>query len=356
MSRENAKWLNTNTLIGDTEKRGNAWHYRADLQEGAGNHYAGAIPMDDINKLFAPWEPVSAPLFINVPCSADDDQVSGIDANGQPYRTIELPDRKAITPIGHPESVLGIFSKEGYEIHGYQEWLVKGLANLVDNEVHFSSAGVLMGGGVGWAELTITESQSVADFPFIPHVLAFTSVNGKYATDFRRSVQAVVCDNTLSAAASENGPSLKVKHTKNSKLRLQNARDALKIVLNVAEDFTAEVERLTAWKVTDKEWSKFLDLYVPLKTEDGKEPSKMSVTKVENKRERLTAMYRNDMRCAPWNGNAFGVVQTANTWNHHERATYGDTDRAERNMLSAVNGDTDKETTRVLNALTMATA
>ena len=30
-------WLNENTLIGYTSKRGTAWHYRADLQWGRSN-------------------------------------------------------------------------------------------------------------------------------------------------------------------------------------------------------------------------------------------------------------------------------------------------------------------------------
>ena len=43
MSRETLNWLNTNTLIGFTDKRGNAWHWRAQEQDGASNHYPGPI-------------------------------------------------------------------------------------------------------------------------------------------------------------------------------------------------------------------------------------------------------------------------------------------------------------------------
>ena len=32
MSKESLTWLNTNTLIGFTDKRGNAWHWRAEEQ------------------------------------------------------------------------------------------------------------------------------------------------------------------------------------------------------------------------------------------------------------------------------------------------------------------------------------
>jgi hypothetical protein len=44
MSRETLKYLNTNTLIGNTAHRGTAWHYRAEEQGEESNHYPGPIP------------------------------------------------------------------------------------------------------------------------------------------------------------------------------------------------------------------------------------------------------------------------------------------------------------------------
>jgi hypothetical protein len=54
MSKETIQWLNTQTLIGMTEKRGNAWHYRAEEQGDEPNHYPLAIPVEDVKRrLFA---------------------------------------------------------------------------------------------------------------------------------------------------------------------------------------------------------------------------------------------------------------------------------------------------------------
>lgn len=340
MSRETALWLNQMTLIGDTDKRGTAWHYRADLQDGTGNHFPGAIPTDRISELFAPWEPVESPLYVEIP-----------EGSGN---YIQVDGRKAITPIGHPESILGVFSSD-FQIHGYDEWLHKGLSNLVDGDVHFSSAGLLMNGAVAWCELSISETQTVADFEFKPHVLAYTSVNGKYATTFGRKVQAVVCDNTLSVAAAEKGDTVKVKHSKYSRMALQSARDTLGIIVGTAEAFTAEIEALAALKVNDAAFGKVVDTLIPLDTETM---TKMAATKAEAKRDRIWAMYRNDARCAPWSGTAFGVVQTFNTWSHHEKEIRSSKGvkgiRAERNMVSAIDGTIDKETANVMNALTLA--
>lgn len=339
MSRETKQWLNTMTLIGDTERRGTAWHYRADLQDGTGNHFPGAIPVDTIDGLFSPWEPVESPLYVEVPEGS--------------LNYIQVDGRKAVTPVGHPESILGVFSSS-FTIHGYQEWLREGLSNLVDGDVHFSSAGLLSGGAVAWCELSISETQTAADFEFKPHLLAFTSVNGKFATTFGRKIQAVVCDNTLDAAASDGKNStVKVKHSKYSGMKLQSARDALGIIVGTGDAMVAEIEALAAQKVTDAQFANVLATMIPM---DEDTMAKMALTKAEAKRERIAAMYRNDMRCAPWSGTAFGVLQTFNTWSHHEKPTRSDTIRAERNMLSAIDGTLTDETAQVMNALALATA
>lgn len=50
MSAETIDWLNTNTLIGATDERGNAWHYRAVRDGEESNHYPGAIPVEEASR------------------------------------------------------------------------------------------------------------------------------------------------------------------------------------------------------------------------------------------------------------------------------------------------------------------
>ena len=72
MSKETMEWLNSNILVGFTAERGNAWHYRADLQGSEPNHYEGAIPTDDILRRLFAWSAVSAPVFVRVPATLTD--------------------------------------------------------------------------------------------------------------------------------------------------------------------------------------------------------------------------------------------------------------------------------------------
>lgn len=55
MSRETLNWLNTNTLIGFTDKLGHAWHWRAQEQDGTSNHYPGPIPVTDVQDRVFGW-------------------------------------------------------------------------------------------------------------------------------------------------------------------------------------------------------------------------------------------------------------------------------------------------------------
>ena len=71
MSRETMKWLNSNTLIGYTSKRGSAWHYRADLQSAEPNHYPGPVPVEDVRRRLFGWEAESREVYVRKPGTDD---------------------------------------------------------------------------------------------------------------------------------------------------------------------------------------------------------------------------------------------------------------------------------------------
>src|SRR5688572_23423298 len=60
MSKETLQWLNENTLIGFTEKRGKAWHYR----QGNDNHYVGGIPVEDARSRLFDWHAMEQPIHV----------------------------------------------------------------------------------------------------------------------------------------------------------------------------------------------------------------------------------------------------------------------------------------------------
>lgn len=331
MSKETLSYLNSNTLIGQTDKRGNAWHYRAEEQGTESNHYTGSIPIEDVRRRLFGWKAVEGQLT-----------ATALTPDG--VMVVTDTTRKAIMR-GDTGDILGIF-KNGYKIHDYSDWLITNVESILDADLQIGSAGLLRNGAVGWVQIEMEETLNVKGVEFRPFLTAATSLDGSLATTYQTGAQVVVCDNTLSAAlGSKDSDRVKIRHSAKSLGKINDVREALNIVYAVADNFTAQVEALTAQVVTDKQWDEFTKALTFTKTE-----SKTGATLAANKIGELNRLWNSDLRVAPWAGTAFGVVQAVNTYTHHI-ATVRNMSRVERNMERSVIGAVDaldRETLRVL--------
>lgn len=329
MSEETATWLNTMTLIGFTEQRGHAWHYRAADQVDEPNHYPGPVPVADVRRRLFGWKVVEGDVT-STGVTMDADGVGTFTVSDANRKTMLRPPG-ALGPDDQG-AVLGIF-KAGYQGHDYQEWLLEQVATILDDELAIGSAGLLKGGAVAWVSVEVPDSITTPEgVEFRPQLLATTSFDGSLATTFKRVVQNVVCDNTHAVAMAEAGQRVKVRHSRYSKLRLVHAREALALVHTIADDFAAEVSRLTAVHVSEEDWARFLEEIAPVPPDSGR-----GRTIAMSRREGLTRLWNHDTRVAPWKGTAWGAVQAVSTYTHHDGVIRG-MGRAERNMLRAVEG------------------
>lgn len=352
MSQETQEWLEKNILIGFTENRGNAWWYRGvNRPDGTPNHYVGAVPIADVEEKLFSWEPVEVAVYTDsIPVD--------MGPYGMQTRKILDPTRKAIVPSDDDTNRFGNFS-QGYQAHGPKEWLVSNVADLIgaENELQISSAGQINNRAIVWVELSVPETFHTPEgIDFRPNLLACTSFNGTVATTYKRTSTLVVCDNTFRMALGEEGQAYKRRHTSrsNSVAEQDKAREQLGLLYASAADMEAELARLCEWEISDVQFKEVLRLS-SLDSKTGKAPeSKRGATVSERKVAELEALYRNDPRVAPWAGTAFGVCQAFNTHYHHVRAAYAGTDRAERNMLGAIRGETDKVDTETLAWLRQA--
>lgn len=343
MSQETAQWLNTQTLIGYTDKRGNAWHYRESAQGAEPNHYADAIPVADVHRRLFHWAHAEG-------------SVSTEYLGGDGFATITDTTRKAIIrPAGTfgPDDqgeILGLF-KSGYQVHPFGEWLVENVATILDADLHIGSAGLLKGGAVAWVQVELSDTISTPEgVDFRPFLTAATSVDGSLSSTYQTGAQVVVCDNTLAAALGERSDRVKIRHSRNSLGRIGEVREALGIVHDAADTFTQAVADLCATEVTERQWRAFVDAHAPL-PEAGKAKTTRALTLAENKRDALNTLWRSDLRVSPWAGTAFGVVQAVNTYTHHVQTVKG-ASRAERNALNTVQGKwaaLDTDTLSTLN-------
>lgn len=329
MSKETYEWLNKYCLIGYTQQRGTAWHYRKDSQSDEANHYEGAIPVEDVIRRLYSWEAQEAPVYIKW---------------NDTYRMES--DRKAIVRSDNGD-VLGMF-KDSYAIHQYKSWLIESVSHLLDDDLNIGSAGILKNGAISFVSVEMPESIKVLDgFSVRPMLLATTSHNGSISTTYKQVSTRVECDNLLARALGENTESFRARHSKNSNFRLQSVRDALGFVHRMTDDIVAEVTKYANIKVSDREWEAIVNRLMPINTDPN--VAKQAVSRVENKQERIKELYRNDPRVAPFNGTALGVIQAFNTFNQH--LVGKDDNRVERNMMNALTGKVESTDRMVMEAI-----
>jgi phage/plasmid-like protein (TIGR03299 family) len=334
MSKETQTWLNQNVLVGMTDVRGTAWHYKASEQGEEPNHYAGAIPIEDVKRRLFSWKALEVPMWIDIPSDV-------IDTEQQ----IEVPNRKAIVRDDTYE-VLGVHS-DSYASHQYDEWLLKSVANIIDDDLVIGSAGLLKNGAIAWVQVEMPQNSKVADVEFRPNLLATTSFDGSISTTYKRTVTIVVCDNTRSIALREDSEQIKIRHTANSSLRLNNARNALHIVHQLEDDFGKEIAQLLNTPFNDQQFEKFLTTLISVKDTE----SKQAVTRADNLKAEFLTLWREDERVAPWRGSAFGVMQAVNTHRQHLRPTRKGNMLVERTMLESLNGKLQTLDSKALKTL-----
>lgn len=341
MSYETQEWLNTYQLIGFTDPawgRGNAWHNNPLLREQLGledNHYANAIPVEDVLRRLYFWEAVEAPVYVKLP-----------NADGT-ERFVSDPERKAIVR-DDDGTVFNVF-KSGYQVHSYKKWLIDTVANLVDDSnLAIGTAGILRNGAKSYVTVELPETvKTPSGFNVRPHLLACTSHDGTLATTYKLVATIVVCDNTLAGALGENTAQHKVRHSKNSIGRLQNVRDALGIVHEFSDDLINEIERLSCQVVTDNEFQAIIEHLVPVTSDLDARPQVKA--RAQNKRELLRHIYETDSRAKEWKGTALGVFQAWNTYNHWYAGA--DKNRSERNALNAIVGKAEANDRQILNVI-----
>jgi phage/plasmid-like protein (TIGR03299 family) len=343
MSRETLNWLNENTLIGFTEKRGKAWHWR----EGADNHYVGPIPVDDVRKRLFDWHAEEHPVLVGHAVTPADDQQRG---------SVVLPDGliPGFKAWVHPKTgeVLGVH-KVTRALHQYDEWLLDTFEDIVGDDLQVGSAGLLQGGRVAWVQVEAPETVETPEgVTFRPFILGRSSMDGSVATTFSRSVTNTVCDNTMAIAATEHGGQrITFRASGNNDLKLKEAKEALGLVQRAADDFTRQVATLTATYFSSGSFRKLLMLEVPgEKPQMGGAREWAQWARVQRRREYIYDLYRFDARVAPWKGTAFGAWQAFNTFDQHERKIRS-ANRVERNQLQLVRGQQDRADASLLQKI-----
>lgn len=353
MTAESMTDLNRLTLIGMVEERGAAWHRRDDLQGDEDNHYQRFIPVEDVKRRLFNWDPMTVPVGYLVPC--DVDKADFIRSDGQPVRVVESQQGRVGVLREDNDYDMGVFM-DGVVHPPYQDTLIREAEMLTGTELGITSAGLLAKGSRAWVEFSLPETlhDPKSGLGYRPNLVCATSMDGSLAHTKARTINATVCDNTLTwnlLEARASGALVKRKHTALSLDDLQEERQALAIINETAEEFERELHALIEREITKPQVIQVLDIIMPLPEDEGR-----AMTMAQNKRDQWMSVYTKDPMVAQWEGTAFGVFQTFNTIDHWYAHTRGETTRSERNTWRALNGKRAQADREVVKALELALA
>jgi phage/plasmid-like protein (TIGR03299 family) len=354
MSKESYSWLAENVRAGFTEER-EPWWAPAARREGSTPHlYPGAVPMEEVEKLLAGWSPYESGLF-----DVTGEAQTFYDADMKPVRAILA---ETVSPVRSHKLIKTDDTHEQLAVvgidratHSYRDWLVGTVTECVGDEAQVSSAGLLKNRAQAWVQIERPETAVGPDgILFSPHVTLSTSLDSSLSSQINQNTKMVICDNTLEIA---RGQGLAFRHTKNSGQKLGDYRSVMSAIMRGESDFRAELDRQLKVEVSDTDFSRFLESFVPIHDDDH--PAKK--TRSERKRREITELYKSDPRVLPWKGTEFGVVQAVNTWQQHlsqltNKTGYemDDTNlRAMRNYAEDLRGNQgrDMETVKLLEAV-----
>jgi phage/plasmid-like protein (TIGR03299 family) len=332
LTDQDVAFLNQFALIGFTDQRGFAWHYDETLQGAESNHYPGAIPVEDVLRRLFAWHAVEVEQTY--------------DFKGQRL----VAPKKAFIADDNGQYFNDFKSAV---IHQYDEWLVNKVAALLNGGtgLGIASAALIKNRAAAFVQIQLPETISTTvGFDFRPLLGAHTALDGSLASTYNRGFISEVCGNTTRISLLQEFEKIRIKHTKNSELRVATAQQALNLITIQAEDTAKTIEALASVDVTLQEWQAFLDEYAPVPTEVGR-----SRTIAENRRNGIDEIYNLDPRAATWKGTALGVTQATNTWNTWERSVKK-VSRVERQLSDFVFGRVEEDDNNALETLDKVTS
>lgn len=276
----------------------------------------------------------------------------------------EVPNRRAVVH-GDTGTVFNIVSGR-YAIHQYRDVLLDNVSALLDTgkgDLGVIGAGLLDNGAVGWVQIAPSEGITVNNDTVEPTITVVSSHSGRFATSYRTGLFRLACSNQIGSLRRETRNAYTLKHTRNSVLRLADARQALALMFDTATEMTAEMQALMEQSVTDRQ---FLDIVerlnpkpVPTVTATGEvvPANEGSFTRWQNRTDDLWKMWRDDQRVG-YRGTAWGALQTFSTYAQNDRPyrNMQTVNRASRNMGALLAGQIDRADRRVLAAVQMVTA
>lgn len=255
MSKENTMAHNITERDGMFTVREAAWH-------GLGEVLPDYPTRQEAQQIAHPWEPVSEPLYRQVPEVAEDgtltsrfEEVTGYVAN------VRSDDGSTLGIVS--DTYQTVSNDEMYDIAEAIEGEAKG-------SVMFETGGSLKGGSKVWLLIRLRDPLILREDPqtaTIPYYALQNAHDGSGAFRGQATMTRIVCDNTAQMAdldAQQRGTEFVFHHTKNVRDRIEEARDALAGWRESVQAYRLMSEHLLDTRITGYQEAEFVERFIPM--------------------------------------------------------------------------------------------
>lgn len=216
------------------------------------------------------------------------------------------------------------------------------------------TAGSLRGGSRTFMCFEHPETASLPNGDEIKgHLLISTSHDGSLALSAADVEIVVVCQNTLSAALNGRTSIFRIKHTRNMRDSIEEARKLLSDAQASRDAKLATANRLLGIRISNLQWVQFLADLLPL--EPDADPKDRTVSRTLKLRDTLNTVYMEHPTQQNKAGTAWGALNAVSFYtNHLQTRRKTDTATAEENRMDALTMGADPLTDRALRLLVPA--
>ena len=334
MSRETLTHLNTQTLIGYTSKRGQAWHYRAEHQGAEPNHYEHAVPVADVRRR----------LFSLVPGRG-----RRPGGHHRRHRCPDLHRRRRGRRSSGPDTgaILGIF-RTGYKVHDYDQWLITQRRRHPGRRpAHRLRRSAAWGSGrLGPGRDGRHPQRRRGRVPAVPDRHHLTGRQHRHHLPDRRPGRGL-----------RQHPLRRPQHRRHPgqgpplpQQPGQARRRSATRSASCTRSPTTSPPRSSGSPTRPSPTRSGPGSSPPTAAPTTPRPASGPSPPAGSRPTQLDRLWNHDQRVTPWRGTAYGVLAAANTYAHHLAPVRGAT-RAERNAERLVTGkvhDLDRHTLQVL--------
>lgn len=311
----------------DIETTDNLFAVRQPAWHGLGVTFADFPTREEAQALAHPWEPVTTPLFHEVPF---------INEAGIPEVRYEQIAGHVATVRSDTGATLGVVGDTYNHVKNNELWDIAEAIEGSGADVKFETAGSLGGGKRVWVLIRLHEPITVPGDPngaTLPYYALQNAHDGSAAFRGQAIMTRIVCANTAQLAdmdASMHGTSFTFRHTKNVRDRIDDARQALSGWRESIAEWNALQAHLIAETLTREQVTDFVEQFLP-------EP----VGRVVSDRVRNNiATARSDFRailasptCEGIDRTAAGMIAAATEYAEHVRRSHNAESKFRRSFL-----------------------